>query len=186
MRSTLLDYLPADLRARRVLDAGCGTGAFSAAAADRGARVIAIDLSGTLIALARERLGAQLRSGRVEYRVGDMSDPALGRFDHVVAMDSLIHYPPRDVVRVLALWAARTTHSILFTFAPSTPALAAMHAIGRCFPRRERAPAIEPIAQRSLFQLLTGEARLAEWHVARTQRIESGFYTSQAVELVRR
>ncbi len=30
--------------------------------------------------------------GTIDFRVGDMLDPALGRFDHVVAMDSLIHY----------------------------------------------------------------------------------------------
>ena len=31
-----------------------------------------------------------------------MLDPALGRFDHVVAMDSLIHYDGRDIARALA------------------------------------------------------------------------------------
>ena len=31
-----------------------------------------------------------------------MLDPALGRFDHVVAMDSLIHYRADDIVGVLA------------------------------------------------------------------------------------
>ena len=37
MRQTLMDWLPADLAGRRVLDAGCGTGAFSIEAARRGA-----------------------------------------------------------------------------------------------------------------------------------------------------
>ena len=46
--------------------------------------------------------------GRVDFRVGDMLDPALGEFDHVVAMDSLIHYRAADVVRALARLAART------------------------------------------------------------------------------
>jgi magnesium-protoporphyrin O-methyltransferase len=69
-----------------------------------------------------------------------MLDPALGRFDHVVAMDSLIHYRAADIVRVLAGLAARTRGSIVFTFAPRTPLLAAMHAVGRLLPaRRPRA-----------------------------------------------
>src|SRR5262250_2234932 len=55
MRNTLLDWLPQDLRGMRVLDAGCGTGALAAEAARRGARVVAVDLSPTLIELARQR-----------------------------------------------------------------------------------------------------------------------------------
>lgn len=67
VRSTLLNWLPADLTGRRVLDAGCGTGAFAVEAALRGAEVVAMDLSATLIELAQERLppslpGAESRS----------------------------------------------------------------------------------------------------------------------------
>ena len=47
MRATLLDWLPADLRGMRLLDAGCGTGALAVEAAHRGAQVLAIDLSPT-------------------------------------------------------------------------------------------------------------------------------------------
>ena len=36
MRSTLLGWLPADLTGRRLLDAGCGTGALAVEAARRG------------------------------------------------------------------------------------------------------------------------------------------------------
>uniref|UniRef100_UPI00129068A3 methyltransferase domain-containing protein n=1 Tax=Escherichia coli TaxID=562 RepID=UPI00129068A3 len=55
MRATLLSWLPEDLRGRRLLDAGCGTGALAVEAARRGAEVVAIDLSPTLIDLARQR-----------------------------------------------------------------------------------------------------------------------------------
>ncbi len=50
MRAQLLSWLPADLSGRRVLDAGCGTGAFAVELARRGADVVAIDLSPTLVA----------------------------------------------------------------------------------------------------------------------------------------
>jgi len=53
MRATLLSYLPADLTGQRVLDAGCGTGALAVEVASRGAEVVAIDLSSTLVELAR-------------------------------------------------------------------------------------------------------------------------------------
>ena len=70
-----------------------------------------------------------------------MLDPALGRFDHVVAMDSLIHYRARDVVRGAGAASPRArAHSIVFTFAPRTPPLAVMHAVGPAVPaRRPRA-----------------------------------------------
>ena len=58
MRATLLSWLPEDLTGRRLLDAGCGTGALALAAAERGARVTAIDLSPTLVDIARERCAA--------------------------------------------------------------------------------------------------------------------------------
>jgi magnesium-protoporphyrin O-methyltransferase len=185
MRGTLLGYLPDDLGGRRVLDAGCGTGAFSVAAAERGAEVVAIDLSPTLVDLARERLPATLERGRIEFRTGDMSDPELGEFDHVVAMDSLIHYNAADVVRVLAGFAARTRHSIVFTFAPKTPALWLMWIVGRLFPRQDRAPALEPVSAAELRRVIAREPVLNGWRIGRTQRIASGFYKSQALELVK-
>ncbi len=185
MRETLLGWLPRDLTGRRVLDAGCGTGALSVEAAKRGAEVVAIDLSPTLVDLARERLPLIPGPGRIDFRTGDMFDPALGSFDHVVAMDSLIHYRAQDIVDVLAGFAARTAGSVLFTFAPRTPALATMHAVGKLFPKGDRAPAIEPVAELHLRSLLLDETALAEWMPARTHRVARGFYTSQAMELVR-
>ena len=118
MRNTILDWLPADLRGRRVLDAGCGTGALSVEAARRGANVVAIDLSPTLVSLAGERLPHHLGDGSIDFRVGDMLDAGLGEFDHVVGMDSLVHYDAEDIVRVVAGLATRTRHSMVFTFAP--------------------------------------------------------------------
>jgi magnesium-protoporphyrin O-methyltransferase len=180
MRRTLLSWLPQDLHGARLLDAGCGTGALSVEAAQRGAHVVAIDLSPTLVALAQERLPHALS---IDFHVGDMLDPALGRFDYVVAMDSLIHYRPHDTVRVLEGLAQRTEQSLLFTFAPRTPALSMMHAVGRLFPRGDRAPAIEPVRPQTVQRLIGCD--LAGWATQRTHRVARGFYISQALEVVR-
>jgi len=183
MRATLLSWLPEDLRGARILDAGCGTGAFATEAARRGANVLAIDLSATLVRLAGERSRQDAGPGRIRFVVGDMLDPGHGRFDHVVAMDSLIHYGAADVVRALSGLAERTDGSILTTFAPRTPALAVMHAVGRLFPRGDRAPAIEPVAEQALRRLAAADPVLSRHRIGRTERIASGFYTSQALEV---
>jgi len=186
MRETLLSWLPDDLRGARILDAGCGTGALAVACALRGAHVVAIDLSPTLVALAQDRAPRDLQGGAISFRSGDMLDAGLGRFDHVVAMDSLIHYQAADIVRVLSGLAARTSSSLLITHAPRTPALTLMHIVGRAFPRSDRAPAIEPVSEIALARGIAAEPALAGWRPARTRRISSAFYKSQALELVAR
>lgn len=182
MRATLLAWLPASLRGARVLDAGCGTGALALALAGRGARVVAVDLSPTLVALARRRTPPGLAS-RIDYRSGDMLDAADGEFDHVVAMDSLIHYGAADLVDGVRALAARTRGTLAFTVAPRTPLLAVKHAVGRLLPGTQRAPAIEPVAMPALYGAL-GDALGDGWRAGRTHRVSTGFYTSQGVELV--
>ena len=184
MRSTLLSWLPGDLRGARILDAGCGTGALAIEAARRGADVVAIDISPTLVDLARERAPADLGTGRVSFAAGDMLDPALGRFDHVVAMDSLIHYDGKDIAQTLAQFAARTRGSLLFTIAPRTPALTVMLAMGRLFPRSDRSPAIAPISRQALERHARPHKTLDGWRFARSQRVSRGFYISEAQEVI--
>lgn len=180
MRANLLSWLPNNLHGARLLDAGCGTGALSIAAAGRGASVVAIDVAGGLVDIARTRAGSG--APPIDWRTGDMLDPALGHFDHVVAMDSLIHYEPDDMVAALAKLGQRCSGSILFTFAPRTPLLAAMHRVGKLFPRSDRSPAIVPVGEDDMRRRL---ARMSEWKVARSERVTTGFYMSHAFELVR-
>ncbi|CAJ0848771.1 magnesium-protoporphyrin O-methyltransferase [freshwater sediment metagenome] len=181
MRSALLSWLPEDLCGQRLLDAGCGTGALAIEAARRGADVVAVDLSPTLISLAQERAPQDL-PGRVTFAVGDLLDPAFGAFDHVVAMDSLIHYEGADIARTLAALAPRVGGSLIFTIAPRTPALTVMHAVGQLFPRGNRSPAIAPISVDRLSRNMETQASLQDWRIAQSKRIVSGFYISQAVE----
>jgi magnesium-protoporphyrin O-methyltransferase len=185
MRERLLSWLPLDIRGARLFDAGCGTGALAVEAARRGADVLAVDISPTLVGIAAERQPQEAGMGRIDFKSGDMLDPAHGRFDHVVAMDSLIHYPAAEIVRALATLAQRTNRSIIFTVAPRTPLLGAMHTVGKLFPRGDRSPAIEPIAEAELRRLVAMEPKLAAWSFGRSARVSRGFYISQAMELVR-
>ncbi len=184
MRATLLARLPRNLHGRRVLDAGCGAGQMAVELAARGADVVAVDISASLLEVASARTPEEL-AHRIDYRPGDMLDPELGLFDHVVAMDSLIHYAPTDIVGALSDLAGRTEHSILFTVAPRTPLLTLMHASGKLFPRGDRSPAIQPISEGRLRRLCAENVRLRRWSLPSSERIRSGFYISQAMRLCR-
>jgi len=60
-----------------------------------------------------------------------------------------------------------------------------MHALGKLFPRGDRAPAIEPVSVGRITRELAQSPALAGWHTVRTRRVNSSFYISQALELRR-
>ena len=179
MRAVLLARLPADMTGLRLLDAGCGVGQLSVEAARRGADVVGVDISPNLLDVARRRLPGDV-AGRIRLVAADMLDPALGTFDHVVAMDSLIHYRTPDIAAALAQLAGRTRAGIVFTVAPSTPLLQAMRIAGKAFPRSDRSPAIVPVRETRLRREL---APRTNWRLASAAQVRSGFYFSQAMEL---
>jgi len=187
MFENVLSCMPADLSGMRILDAGCGTGTLSIELAQRGAQVIAIDIAPTLVGFARERYEnlAFSSGGSIDFRVGDFSDPALGHFDYVVALDSLIHYPAGDMVKVLGELAPRVSKNIVFTFAPRTVLLSMMWTVGRLFPRSDRAPAIEPVTEQHLRNRFQKDDAMKAFKVERSMRVGHFFYTSHALELVR-
>ncbi|CAM5670113.1 2-methoxy-6-polyprenyl-1,4-benzoquinol methylase, mitochondrial [Streptomyces avidinii] len=81
--------LAGEVAGRRILDAGCGAGALSAALRERGAVVTGIDASAGMLSLARRRLGDD-----VALHVVDLSHRLPfpdGAFDDVVA-SLVLHY----------------------------------------------------------------------------------------------
>ncbi len=171
MRAQMLAQLPVDLSGARVLDAGCGTGAMATELAARGAEVVAVDISPKLVDIARVRLPEGM-PGRVDFRAGDMLDAGLGRFDAVMAMDSLIYYTRPDLEAALQSLSARAGR-IVFTVAPRTPLLMAMWQAGRLFPRADRSPVMIPHDWR----------RLQVAGLGRVGRISRGFYISECLEV---
>ena len=82
-RPATLSLLP-PVAGQRVLDAGCGPGAYCDWLAAHGASVVGIDSSPKMVALARRRLG-----GRAEIRRADLGQPlsdlVSGTFDGVLS-----------------------------------------------------------------------------------------------------
>lgn len=82
---------------REALDIGCGTGAFSRVLAKSSERVLALDLSPNMIALAREK-SAQFPN--IDYRVADFMTLGLPaeRFDCIATIATLHHLPVGEVL----------------------------------------------------------------------------------------
>jgi SAM-dependent methyltransferase len=96
-RPAIVSMLP-DLKGKRVLDVGCGTGPISAWAASRGAEVVGFDLTPAMVRLAEAR-----GLNGVSFRVADLAQPLDfledGSFD--VAVGSLVMHYLRDWVEPL-------------------------------------------------------------------------------------
>lgn len=173
MRNLLIAQLPLDLSGARLLDAGCGTGALAVELAQRGADVVGIDISPRLIDIAQKRQPNHV-VGSLTLKSGDMLDPALGRFDHIIAMDSLIYYAADDIGDILDNLSPRVG-SVIFTVAPRTPLLMAMWRMGKLFPRKDRSPTMVPHTTSAIAAHTSGKIRAIK-------RVTSGFYISQALE----
>ena len=98
--------LAGDVRGRRILDVGCGSGPTIAKLREAGADVSGFDRSAGMIGFARERLGQH-----VDLRVADLADPlpyADAEFDDAIA-SLVLHYledwagPLTELRRVLNL-----------------------------------------------------------------------------------
>ena len=176
MCGLMLSRVPKDLSDARILDAGCGTGMMSAELAARGANVVAIDISPSLIAIAQKRLPIHL-ANQVTFKSGDMLDPALGGFDYVFAMDSLIYYGTEQICTAIAALGQKPTRKVIFTVAPRTNLLMLMWYVGKLFPRSNRSPVMMPQSPQKLITGTQGFGQMQD-----LGRINSGFYISQAME----
>lgn len=115
-RPAMLDLI-GEVAGKRILDAGCGAGHYTASLVDRGAFVLGVEGSAELVEHARARLG-----DRAEVRQHDLNTPlnylADGIFDGVVCALVLhhLHARPlflREMFRVLrpgGWFALSTTH----------------------------------------------------------------------------
>ena len=186
MQRHILERIGDNLSGKSVLDAGCGTGGLSMDLAARNANVVAVDISPSLIKIARERFSRRENnqpSGDVKFVWGDMLDPSFGDFDHIILMDSTIHYKSSNAIGLVKELCNRANESIIFTFVPLTPLLAVKFVLGKFFPKVDRAPAIEPSSEGTVCDLIS--RNLHGWEISGTKRVSTYFYTSQAVELRR-
>jgi ubiquinone/menaquinone biosynthesis C-methylase UbiE len=100
--AAVMEFL-APVGGKRVLDAGCGDGTYSLAAAERGARVTGVDLSEDILATARARVAA--RGLAVDWRQGNVLALPFpdSSFDLAIAITLLCLVPdPQKALRELS------------------------------------------------------------------------------------
>jgi magnesium-protoporphyrin O-methyltransferase len=118
----------------------------------------------------------------VTFESGDMLDPALGQFDYVIAMDSIIHYQTKDMINMIEALSRMAKQSMIFSFPPRTVPLALLWGVGKLFPRGDKSPAIEP---QPPAQLRAALSKISNVRLGRSHRVATGFYISEAQELVK-
>lgn len=164
-------------RTIEALDAGCGTGVFSALLARHGMRITAVDIAPQMLAAAAQLAGQQGFAHQMRFINGDIEDVS-GRFDLVACFDVLIHYPQPAFDQMLERLARRCNGLLLFTYAPYETLLAAMHWIGGFFPHANRRTEIQLIRESDVRRTLErNQMRLRE-----IMPIRSGFYHVNLVE----
>jgi SAM-dependent methyltransferase len=95
-------------RVRSVLDLGCGTGAHAIRLAGRGYDVVGVDISPSMLAIAKHG-ASEAEPGRSEFVLGDIRSVRLDRtFDAVIGMFAVLGYQTSDEDVRAALTTVRT------------------------------------------------------------------------------
>lgn len=134
-------------RGGRILDLGCGGGEpIARYLIDRGHGLTGVDLSETLVGLARTRFA------RHQWLVGDMRTVALeGPFQGALAWDSLFHLAPEDQAATIARVAGWLVPGGMFLF-NTGPARG--EALGSQFGEPLYHASLDPAEYRALFVAL--------------------------------
>ncbi|PDV98937.1 magnesium protoporphyrin IX methyltransferase [Candidatus Chloroploca asiatica] len=162
------------------LDAGCGTGLFTLELARRGFQVTATDLAPQMVAATAEAAAQAGLAEQVTTRVADVEE-LQERYDVVACFDVLIHYPAQPFALMLAQLSNCCEQTLLFTYAPHSTLLAALHRVGGFFPRSQRRTTIQMIPDALVRSTLAD----AGMKVCRAQRISCGFYHVTLVQAQR-
>ena len=182
MRRKILSNLPDNLSGKRVLDAGCGPGQLSIELAQRGAQVLGIDISSNLIEIAKKRLPEKFKKN-LKFETSDMVKDN-GKFDYIILMDSLIHYPEKDTVHLLESLLKNTNEKILFTLVPSNLILSLKLKIGSFFPKTDRSPTLSPLNTDTFIKSYQNKfEKEFKASIASVGKVVDLFYTSEVLEL---
>lgn len=168
-----------------ICDAGCGTGSLSIPLAKEGAAVSASDISAAMVAEAeknaREEL-AQIGESEItmpRFEVRDL-ESLEGKFDTVICLDVLIHYPQSKADRMIAHLASLAEKRLILSFAPKTIYYDLLKRVGELFPGPSKATRAYLHAERDVERAL----EKVGWRIKKRGRTTTQFYFANIVEAV--
>lgn len=165
-----------------VCDAGCGTGSLSIPLAREGAIVSASDISAAMVSEAEANARAALSPEGValpKFEVKDL-ESLDGKYDTVVCLDVLIHYPQEKAEGMIAHLASLAERRLVLSFAPKTFYFDLLKRIGELFPGPSKATRAYLHAERDVERAL---AKVG-WTVRKRGFINTQFYFANLIEAV--
>ncbi|KAL6177695.1 hypothetical protein ACLB2K_049220 [Fragaria x ananassa] len=178
----LLDEGP--LAGLTVCDAGCGTGCLAIPLAKEGAVVTASDISAAMVAEAEKQAREQLDLGKEgvilpKFEVSDLESLG-GKYDTVVCLDVLIHYPQSKADGMIAHLASLAENRLLLSFAPKTLYYDILKRIGELFPGPSKATRAYLHSEADVERAL----KKVGWRIRKRGLTTTQFYFSRLVEAV--
>lgn len=173
---------PLELAGATVCDAGCGTGSLAIPLAAAGADVLASDISAAMVSEAQRQAAAQSSSSSFRmprFEVRDL-ESLEGRYDVVVCLDVLIHYPREEARAMIRHLASLADKRLLISFAPRTLYFDFLKRVGELFPGPSKATRAYLHAEADIEDAL----RQAGWRVANRGFISTQFYFAKLFDAV--
>ncbi|PON67225.1 Magnesium-protoporphyrin IX methyltransferase [Parasponia andersonii] len=170
-----------------VCDAGCGTGSLSIPLAKEGAIVSASDISASMVAEAEKNAREEL-SGKdnlsvvpvlPKFEVKDL-ESLDGKYDTVVCLDVLIHYPQSKADGMIAHLASLAENRLILSFAPKTFYYNLLKRVGELFPGPSKATRAYLHAEADVERAL----QKVGWRIRKRGLITTQFYFARLVEAV--
>ena len=180
---TVVEWLQADgnLADLTICDAGCGVGSLSIPLAQAGATVAASDISAKMVGEAQEKAAAALEdTSKVSFSVEDL-EKLTGKYDTVICLDVLIHYPTEDAAKMIAHLASLAESRLILSFAPKTCLLFVLKKIGEFFPGPSKTTRAYQHKEAEIIAILKENG----FEIKRTGMTSVSFYYSRILEAVK-
>eukprot|EP00258_Populus_trichocarpa_P010460 XP_002318168.2 magnesium protoporphyrin IX methyltransferase, chloroplastic [Populus trichocarpa] len=168
-----------------VCDAGCGTGCLAIPLAKEGAAVYASDISAAMVAEAEKQAKEQLQAGSEKelvmpkFEVKDL-ESLNGKYDTVVCLDVLIHYPQSKADGMIAHLASLAENRLLLSFAPKTFYYDLLKRVGELFPGPSKATRAYLHAEADVERAL----KKVGWKIRKRGLVTTQFYFARLVEAI--
>jgi magnesium-protoporphyrin O-methyltransferase len=180
---TVIEWLKNDgnLANLTICDAGCGVGSLSIPLAQEGATIYASDISEKMIGEAREKaLKALGDNHNLTLAVSDL-ESITGKFNTVICLDVLIHYPQEDAAQMIGHLASLAESRLILSFAPKKPCLTLLKKIGELFPGPSKTTRAYLHKEKDVISILEANG----FTVKRNGMTSTRFYYSRILEAVR-